>query len=90
MADLILTGASRGIGHALALALATRGDRLVLVARLEALVTALEQRGGAVPSWCRGDLSSLAGARRLGGARGVCRASGAPARARALVSPSLL
>jgi NAD(P)-dependent dehydrogenase (short-subunit alcohol dehydrogenase family) len=70
MADLILTGASRGIGHALALALAERrDDRLVLVARdrarLEALVTAVEQKGGraiAVP----GDLSSLAGARALG------------------------
>ncbi|WP_224371140.1 SDR family NAD(P)-dependent oxidoreductase [Hyalangium versicolor] len=70
MADLILTGASRGIGHALALALAEqRGDRLVLVARdqarLEALVTAVEQKGGraiAVP----GDLSSLSEARALG------------------------
>lgn len=70
MADLILTGASRGIGHALALALAARqDDRLVLVARdrarLEALVTAIEQKGGravAVP----GDLSSLSGARELG------------------------
>jgi NAD(P)-dependent dehydrogenase (short-subunit alcohol dehydrogenase family) len=70
MADLILTGASRGIGHALALALAgQRGDRLVLVARdrarLDTLVSAIEQKGGqaiAVP----GDLSSLAGARALG------------------------
>ncbi|WP_224243347.1 SDR family NAD(P)-dependent oxidoreductase [Hyalangium gracile] len=69
MADLILTGASRGIGHALALALAERGDRLVLVARdrarLDALVTAVQQKGGkavAVP----GDLSSLAEARALG------------------------
>jgi NAD(P)-dependent dehydrogenase (short-subunit alcohol dehydrogenase family) len=70
MADLILTGASRGIGHALALALAQRpGDRLVLVARdrarLDALVTAVEQKGGsavAVP----GDLSTLAGAHALG------------------------
>lgn len=70
MADLILTGASRGIGHALALALAERpGDRLVLVARdrarLEALVAAVEQKGGravAVP----GDLSSVAEARALG------------------------
>src|SRR5688572_28549404 len=46
MADLILTGASRGIGHALALGLATKhGERLVLVARdrarLDALVTAV-------------------------------------------------
>ncbi|PTL75864.1 SDR family NAD(P)-dependent oxidoreductase [Vitiosangium sp. GDMCC 1.1324] len=70
MADLILTGASRGIGHALALALAERReDRLVLVARdrarLDELVTAVEQKGGratAVP----GDLSSVAEARALG------------------------
>jgi NAD(P)-dependent dehydrogenase (short-subunit alcohol dehydrogenase family) len=70
MADLILTGASRGIGHALSLALAERGgDRLVLVARdrarLDALVTAIERKGGraiAVP----GDLSSVAEARALG------------------------
>ncbi|OJH36553.1 SDR family NAD(P)-dependent oxidoreductase [Cystobacter ferrugineus] len=69
MADLILTGASRGIGHALALALAARGERLVLVARdrtrLDSLVTRIERQGGhalAVP----GDLSSLKGARRLG------------------------
>lgn len=70
MADLVLTGASRGIGHALALALAERReDRLVLVARdrarLEALVTDVEQKGGravAVP----GDLSSVAEARALG------------------------
>ncbi|MDY7228918.1 SDR family NAD(P)-dependent oxidoreductase [Hyalangium rubrum] len=70
MADLILTGASRGIGHSLALALAERrDDRLVLVARdrarLDALVTAVEQKGGraiAVP----GDLSSLSEARALG------------------------
>lgn len=71
MADLILTGASRGIGHALALALAEQqlGNRLVLVARdrarLEALAAAVEQKGGraiAVP----GDLSSLAEARALG------------------------
>jgi len=66
MADLILTGASRGIGHALALALAERrGARLVLVARararLDALATAVAQKGGpaiALP----GDLSSLEGA----------------------------
>ncbi|ADO74154.1 SDR family NAD(P)-dependent oxidoreductase [Stigmatella aurantiaca] len=70
MADLILTGASRGIGHALSLSLAGRQEgRLLLVARdrarLDALVTSIEQQGGhaiAVP----GDLSSLAGARELG------------------------
>jgi NAD(P)-dependent dehydrogenase (short-subunit alcohol dehydrogenase family) len=70
MADLILTGASRGIGHALALALAEKpAARLILVARdrarLEALAADIERKGGraiAVP----GDLSSRAGARALG------------------------
>jgi len=70
MSDLILTGASRGIGHALALALAgPGGGRLVLVARdearLSALVADVERKGGravAVP----GDLSTLDGARALG------------------------
>ena len=70
MSDLILTGASRGIGHALALALAEKHmESLVLVARdrarLEALVADVERKGGraiAVP----GDLSSRAGARALG------------------------
>ncbi|TQF11302.1 SDR family NAD(P)-dependent oxidoreductase [Myxococcus llanfairpwllgwyngyllgogerychwyrndrobwllllantysiliogogogochensis] len=70
MADLILTGASRGIGHALAKALAkSTEDRLILVARdrarLDALVLSIQQDGGqalAVP----GDLSSLAAARDLG------------------------
>ncbi|RKH48871.1 SDR family NAD(P)-dependent oxidoreductase, partial [Corallococcus sp. AB050B] len=64
MTDLILTGASRGIGHALALALAPSQDtRLVLVARdasrLQTLVADVERRGGralAVP----GDLGTLA------------------------------
>ncbi|RKG78377.1 SDR family NAD(P)-dependent oxidoreductase [Corallococcus sp. CA049B] len=70
MTDLILTGASRGIGHALALALApSRDTRLLLVARdagrLQALAADVERRGGqalAVP----GDLGTLAGARELG------------------------
>ncbi len=69
MADLILTGASRGIGRALALALATRGHRLLLVARdrakLDEVVSSVSARGGnaiAIP----GDLSSQAEARRLG------------------------
>src|SRR6185503_12485946 len=70
MTDLVLTGASRGIGHALALSLGVRpDDRLVLVARdrarLDALVAAVKEKNGralAVP----GDLSSLAEARALG------------------------
>ncbi|AKT37858.1 SDR family NAD(P)-dependent oxidoreductase [Chondromyces crocatus] len=69
MPDLVLTGATRGIGHALALALAEKRDtRLVLVARdqqrLDDLVATIVARGGnavAVP----GDLGSLDGARAL-------------------------
>ena len=69
MADLVLTGASRGIGHALALALANRGDRLLLVARdrarLDALAAEIARRGGeAFP--VPGDLGTLAGAAALG------------------------
>ncbi|WP_373048991.1 SDR family NAD(P)-dependent oxidoreductase [Vulgatibacter sp.] len=70
MADFIITGASRGIGHALALELAGHGDRLVLVARdeqrLEDLAAEIRARGGeavALP----GDLSALGEARALGG-----------------------
>jgi NAD(P)-dependent dehydrogenase (short-subunit alcohol dehydrogenase family) len=71
MSDLILTGASRGIGRALALALARRskGERLILVARdrrqLESLATEVEALGGralVVP----GDLSVRATASDLG------------------------
>jgi NAD(P)-dependent dehydrogenase (short-subunit alcohol dehydrogenase family) len=69
MADVIVTGASRGIGHALALALAGSDHRLLLVARDESRLTTLAQavreRGGraeAIP----GDLSTVAGARALG------------------------
>lgn len=72
MADLILTGASRGIGRALALALAGQpghNERLLLVARdrarLESLVSEIQGKGGqavAVP----GDLSTLREARALG------------------------
>lgn len=46
----LITGASRGLGRALALALAARGARLALVARdrsaLDAVVTAIRQDGG--------------------------------------------
>lgn len=70
MSDIVITGASRGIGHALALTLAGRGDhRLVLVARdaarLDALASAVEAKGTralVVP----GDLGHRAAARALG------------------------
>ena len=71
MPDLILTGASRGIGRALALALARERpqQRLVLVARdrrhLETLAQEIEALGGralVMP----GDLSFRAAARELG------------------------
>ena len=71
MSDLILTGASRGIGRALALSLArkSRGERLILVARdrkrLEALAREVDALGGRAlveP----GDLSSRAAASELG------------------------
>lgn len=69
MADLILTGASRGIGRALALALAPTENRLILVARdqtrLESLLTELgpqQEHAECVA----GDLSSIKEARALG------------------------
>lgn len=63
--DIIVTGASRGIGRALALALASERRRLVLVARdREALASLGSEIPGAaiVP----GDISTIAAARSLG------------------------
>lgn len=69
MADIIVTGASRGIGRALALELATGPDRLLLVARdrprLAAVAGEVQARGGRAEV-IDGDLGSLAGARSLG------------------------
>jgi NAD(P)-dependent dehydrogenase (short-subunit alcohol dehydrogenase family) len=69
MSDLILTGASRGIGRALALALASPELRLVLVARdrerLDAVAREVASRGGRAEPII-GDLSSVAAARELG------------------------
>lgn len=82
MADLILTGASRGIGRATALALARRhtGERLILIARdraqLESVRDAAVQLGAqalAIPA----DLSSVRGARALGAQLSALAAPGA-------------
>jgi NAD(P)-dependent dehydrogenase (short-subunit alcohol dehydrogenase family) len=72
MRDIVITGASRGIGRALALALAERhgkDSRLVLVAREAAVLDAVARhadRAGASTLCVPGDLSTLAGARTLG------------------------
>lgn len=70
MDDLILTGASRGIGHALALELArTRKYRLILVARdaarLESMAGEVRALGSEAVT-IAADLGSVSGARRLG------------------------
>ncbi len=69
--DVVITGASRGIGRALALELASPARRLLLVARdagrLAEVESAVRERGGearCVP----GDLSTLSGAEALGAA----------------------
>lgn len=68
MGDVIITGASRGIGRALALALAPGGQRLVVSARdearLDTLVTEVRTAGGEAIA-VAGDLGSLAGASGL-------------------------
>jgi NAD(P)-dependent dehydrogenase (short-subunit alcohol dehydrogenase family) len=70
MSDIVITGASRGIGRALALALAGRADRrLVLVARDEARLSALAaevEAKGTRATVVAGDLGDRAGARALG------------------------
>lgn len=72
MREVIITGASRGIGRALALALANEGEptRLVLSARDRASLDGVQaevQACSAHQVICvEGDLSSVAGARSLG------------------------
>ena len=78
----IITGASRGLGRALADALAGRGWRLVIDARnedeLEAARAELAQRtevlavaGDVADAWHRGRLMWLAGERQPEAARGA-------------------
>lgn len=72
MKDIIVTGASRGIGRALALALATGASdpaRLILTARDEAVLDDVAQQIASVGGHAHcvpGDLSIIAGARLLG------------------------
>lgn len=72
MRDLVITGASRGIGRALALALASRplpSTRLILVARDEKKLGDVAQQveaSGTNALCIPGDLATLAGARTLG------------------------
>lgn len=70
MSDIILTGATGGIGRALALALATgSAHRLVLAGRdagrLDALASDVQARGGRALT-VAGDFATVAGARALG------------------------
>lgn len=69
MADVVITGASRGIGRALALALTSPTRRLVLVARdehaLHGVATEISARGGDAHTHAA-DLSARANARTLG------------------------
>lgn len=65
---LIVTGASRGIGRALALALAGRGAQLVLAARSEARLAATSREAetkGVRVRYHAGDVASAETARRL-------------------------
>jgi short-subunit dehydrogenase len=45
---ILITGASSGIGRAVALALGRRGNNLVVTARRQALLESLQQEVGAV------------------------------------------
>jgi NAD(P)-dependent dehydrogenase (short-subunit alcohol dehydrogenase family) len=69
MVDVVITGASRGIGRALALKLAAPDRHLVLVARDQArlaeVAAEIERRGGEARVIC-GDMGSVDGARALG------------------------
>lgn len=80
MTDVVITGASRGIGHALALALANPSRRLVLVARDAAALDALAveiARSGCEAVAVPGDVGTLASARQLGDRLGEIVAPGA-------------
>lgn len=62
MKKIVITGASRGVGRALSLALASPGTSLVLIARqpqdLESVVRLCEAKGATV-SWHPGFMASM-------------------------------
>jgi 3-oxoacyl-[acyl-carrier protein] reductase len=68
-AACLVTGASAGIGRAVALGLAAEGARVALVGRdrerLDAVAAAIAARGGAVAGSIQGDLATAAGVDRV-------------------------
>lgn len=67
---VLVTGASRGLGYAVASALGARGDHVVALARtvgaLEQLADAIEAAGGPAPTLVPVSLTDTAGLQRLG------------------------
>ncbi|MBB5220811.1 NAD(P)-dependent dehydrogenase (short-subunit alcohol dehydrogenase family) [Amaricoccus macauensis] len=67
---VLVTGASRGLGYAVARALGARGDHVIALARtvggLEALADAIEADGGPSPTLVPVSLTDTAGLQRLG------------------------
>lgn len=67
---VLVTGASRGLGYAVAQALGSRGDHVIALARtvggLEDLADAIEAAGGPTPTLVPVSLTDTAGLQRLG------------------------
>lgn len=67
---VLVTGASRGLGYAVAHALGGRGDHVIALARtvggLESLADAIEAAGGPTPTLVPVSLTDTAGLQRLG------------------------
>ncbi len=67
---VLVTGASRGLGYAVARALGSRGDQVIALARtvggLEAVADAIEAAGGPTPTLVPVSLADEGGLQRLG------------------------